>query len=75
VSAIQITYCKPCGYRARAQRVADALRDQLGVQVELVAGKGGIFEIAVDGKMVARRRRDGFPSEDEIVAAVGGALR
>jgi selenoprotein W-related protein len=33
-------------------------------------GSGGIFEVAVDGKVVAKRSFLGFPSEHEIVDAV-----
>jgi predicted Rdx family selenoprotein len=44
------------------------------VDAELVAGSGGIFVVAVDGKPVAEKTRMGFPSEDEIVDGVGKAL-
>ena len=36
-------------------------------------GSGGIFEVSVDGKVVARRGFMGFPSEQEIVSAVAEA--
>jgi hypothetical protein len=44
------------------------------VDIELVRGSGGIFLVEVDGNVVARKTLDGFPSEDEVVAAVGAAL-
>lgn len=50
------------------------LREKLGVEVELVKGHGGIFTVAVDEKIVARKTFLGFPSEDEIVAAVAGEI-
>jgi selenoprotein W-related protein len=71
---IKITYCKPCGYATRAQRVAAALSTALGLEAELVAGKGGIFEVTVDGKAVAKKARSGLPTEQDIVAAVAAAV-
>jgi len=40
-----------------------------------VAGSGGIFEVAVDGKVVAKKGIGGFPTEKEVVKAVGAALK
>jgi predicted Rdx family selenoprotein len=48
----------------------DVLREELGVDTTLVKGHNGIFTVAVDGEIVARKTWSGFPSEDEIVAAV-----
>ena len=45
------------------------------MEAELVPGSGGIFEVAVDGKVVARKGLTGFPSEQEVVQAVGAALK
>lgn len=54
--------------------MAAALKRELAVQVELVAGSGGIFEVKVDGRVVAAKRGVSFPDEGEIVAAVEEAL-
>ena len=51
-----------------------ALREALGVEVELIKGSGGIFEVAVDGEVVARKGLSGFPTEQQVVEAVRGAL-
>jgi selenoprotein W-related protein len=45
----------------------------LGLEAELVVGSSGIFEVAVDGRVVAKRGLIGFPSEQEIVKAVAAA--
>jgi hypothetical protein len=39
-----------------------------------VKGSGGIFTVAVDGKVVARKTAGVFPSDEEVVAAVRGAV-
>lgn len=38
-------------------------------------GSGGVFEVTVDGAVVARRGFLGFPSEQEIVDAVAQASK
>jgi len=50
--------------------VAAALRQDLGVEVSLSRGSWGTFEIAVNGKVVAKKGLAGFPTETEVVAAV-----
>lgn len=54
--------------------MAVALKDDLDIDAELLQGSGGIFEVAVDGKVVAAKDRGSFPTEKDIVDAVGKAL-
>jgi selenoprotein W-related protein len=70
---VSIVYCRPCGYEKRAKDVAAALRTQLAVEAKLVAGKGGVFEVRVGERTVAKRARGHFPEAAEIVAAVAAA--
>lgn len=72
---IAIVYCKPCGYGKRASDAAAELGKIFAAAVTLVPGKGGIFEVQVDGKVVANRRKGHFPDTAEIVAAVSRALK
>jgi selenoprotein W-related protein len=58
----------------KATRAAAALKEELDLEPELKVGKGGIFEVAVNGRVVAKKTLLGFPSVDEIVEAVGKAL-
>ncbi len=37
-------------------------------------GSNGIFEVAVDGVVVAAKTRGGFPTEDVVVDAVSKAV-
>lgn len=50
--------------------MAAALKQDLGVDSSLSKGSGGIFEVAVNGKVVAKKGLAGFPTETEVVAAV-----
>ena len=44
------------------------------MDVSLEKGSGGIYTVAVDGRVVARKTPErGFPSEEEVVDAVRGA--
>lgn len=71
---VTITYCRPCGYGKRAAEAADALQRDLSVNANLVSGKGGIFEVRVNGEVVAKRIKGHFPDAPEIVGAVSAAL-
>jgi selenoprotein W-related protein len=72
---VSIVYCRPCGYEKRAAEAATALRKELGLAATLVAGKGGIFEVQVGDKVVAKRVKGHFPDAAEIVKAVAAVAR
>ena len=44
------------------------------MEAELIKGSGGIFEVAVDGTVVAKKALGQFPSEQAIVEAVSKVL-
>jgi selenoprotein W-related protein len=51
------------------------LRRKFGaeIEVELIAGSGGIFDISADGRLVFSRKKQGrFPNPGEIVKLLGG---
>ena len=50
--------------------MADALRQEPGVEVELVNGNRGEFSVLMDGKLVAKKRLVFTPSVDKVVKAV-----
>jgi hypothetical protein len=49
--------------------VADALRRETGVEVEVTDGGKGEFTVSADGQVVARKD-DALPPVDEVLAAV-----
>ena len=73
MSDVSIIYCRPCGYEKRAKEVAAKLRQRLSVDAKLVPGSGGIFEVKVGDKTVAKRAKGHFPDAAEIVNAVAAA--
>ncbi len=53
----------------------ELLREELGIDATLEKGHGGIFTVAVNDAIVARKTWSGFPAEDEIVRSVDKAVR
>ena len=48
--------------------MAAAIKSQLGVEVELIPGQGGIFDVVVDGRRIYCKHDTGrFPTHDEVL--------
>ena len=48
--------------------MADELLEGLGVEAELVAGAGGVFDITIDGKLIYSKHDTGrFPDPGEAL--------
>lgn len=67
---IEIEYCTQCRWLLRAAWLAQELlttfQDDLG-EVALVPGKGGTFEVRLDGKPIFSRAQEGrFPEAKEL---------
>lgn len=73
--AVEIVYCRPCGYERRAKEAASALRKAFAINAKLVPGTGGVFEVRVDDAVVVKRSLAHFPDTKEIIAAVGAAVK
>jgi hypothetical protein len=52
--------------RHRTQAVADSLRRDLRVQVDVINGRSGEFTVLVDGAPVLHRTGDTLPSIGEV---------
>jgi len=53
----------------------EELHDALGsdVDVELIAGSGGVYEVVVDGKRIFSKKQSGrFPEDGEILGLIRG---
>jgi hypothetical protein len=50
--------------------VADALRKEPGLEVELVDGNRGEFTVLVDGQMVTKKRLIFKPAVEKVLQAV-----
>jgi hypothetical protein len=54
--------------------VAALIKDTLGIDAELSEGSRGEFTVWVGDDVVARKDAEGFPTEDQALAAVRAAL-
>ena len=47
------------------------IKRELGIDAELVKGRGGIFDVAADGDVIYSKHTAGrFPDDDEVIAAI-----
>jgi selenoprotein W-related protein len=76
-----ILYCKPCGYRERADELAAELRERFGARVSVEEGGFGQFDVLLDGELVAskggfwkRMLKHGAPPQPQILEAIDRAL-
>jgi hypothetical protein len=53
--------------------VAAQLKQELGIECDLVIGRSGEFTVWVGEKMVAEKTWSGFPDPDDVVDAVRDA--
>ncbi len=77
----EIFYCRPCGYRERADTLAKELRERFDASVVVKEGKFGQFDVLLDGTLVAskggfwkRTLTHGAPAREMILAAIDRAL-
>jgi selT/selW/selH-like putative selenoprotein len=77
----RILYCRPCGYRGRAERLAEELRDRFGAQVAIDEGGFGQFDVFLDGRLVAskggffkRMVIHGAPPQAALLVAIERAI-
>lgn len=71
---VEITYCTKCKFLLRASWMAQELLTTFGAElgeVAIVPGSGGIFEVALDGEVIASNL-DGreMPDPAEVKRAV-----
>jgi len=54
--------------------VAALIKDQLGIDSEVIEGGRGEFTIWVGDQVVAKKDAEGFPSDEDALAAVKRAV-
>jgi selT/selW/selH-like putative selenoprotein len=57
----------------RASSLAATIKKELGVDAELTRGDRGVFDVAVDGKVIFSKHSAGrFPDDQEILDVLRG---
>ena len=73
---IEIHHCPTCGFRAKAESLAQELSDAFGVQPKLVTGEIGSFDVYVNGDLIFSKADAGrFPKPGEIVQRIDEYLK
>ena len=66
---ISIKYCVQWNYKPEALRVRSLLLEYEKIEVILLEGAGGVFEISKPDKMIFSKKLSGrFPTETEVRA-------
>jgi len=56
--------------------LAASLKQRFGIEAELIHGKGGVFDVRVDGKLVFSKHEVGrFPEAGEVERAIEALRR
>ena len=70
---LEITYCQPCGHQPTAIELVNQLLASYGMPlnkkltIALKPSDGGIFDVALDGRLIFSRKQEGrFPTVEEI---------
>jgi selenoprotein W-related protein len=65
---IEIYHCTSCGFRTRANALADEIQREFDVQANLVVGAIGSFDVYLNGDLIFSKAEAGrFPNPDEII--------
>jgi len=55
----------------RATSLAARIKDEFGIESELVKGDAGVFDVEVDGELLFSKHALGrYPEEDEVIEAL-----
>jgi len=68
---VEIHHCTTCGFRREASLLAGEIEKELGIEVKLVAGDTGSFDVFVNENLVFSKAKAGrFPESDEIIQLI-----
>lgn len=67
---IRIVYCQGCGYLARALQLHAQIQEELEWGSRLEKGPDGVFEVRVNGRVVAEKRNGLLPEDLPTLHAI-----
>lgn len=69
--SVVIQHCTSWAYKSTAARLAEEIKKELDIDVELKSGKLHSFDVIVDGNLVfSKFEEDRFPEPEEIIASI-----
>ena len=70
---ITIEYCVQWNYDIRALSLRDNIKNKFGIDVELIEGSGGVFEVSLNNSLIfSKKELSRFPEENEIEDLIEG---
>ena len=64
---ISIEYCTQWNYDVRALSLRDNIKNKFGIDVELIEGSGGVFEVSLNNSLIfSKKELSRFPNENEV---------
>ena len=71
VLSIEIYHCTTCGFRAKAEDVAKALKKEYGVEAAIEIGDTGSFDVYVNDELIfSRYEANRFPTSEELIEII-----
>jgi selenoprotein W-related protein len=68
---VHIHHCTSCGFRRQASQLAEDIKKELDIEVNLVAGDIGSFDVYVNETLIFSKVKAGrFPESDEIIQRI-----
>ena len=68
---VEIHHCTTCGFRREASLLVGEIEKELGVEVKLVVGDIGSFDVFVNENLIFSKKKAGrFPESDEIIQLI-----
>ncbi|OGS64836.1 MAG: hypothetical protein A3K59_11585 [Euryarchaeota archaeon RBG_19FT_COMBO_69_17] len=71
---VSITFCVPCRFQQKAIQDADAILKEFGrrlASVRLVTGDDGVYDVAVDGRVIySLDEEQRFPETNVLIARI-----
>jgi selenoprotein W-related protein len=56
--------------------LAAVIEDRFHIKPKLIEGSGGAFEVAIDGRLIFSKKKEGrFPEHDEILKSLAALSR
>jgi selT/selW/selH-like putative selenoprotein len=69
---VKIIFCTECDYAPLAKKLAEAIKQHFGLQTQLEAGHGGIYQVSLDDQVIYNNLERGgqLPTTEEILQVI-----
>jgi len=69
--SIEIHHCTSCGFRTKANMLAEEINREFGLNASLITGDIGSFDVYINGNLIFSKAEVGrLPNPDEIIQKI-----